>query len=51
MSINRQMDKEVIHIYSAILAIKRNTFASVLIRQMNLEAIIKSSKSQKLYGN
>ena len=32
-------------------AVKRNAFESVLMRWMNLEPIIKSLKSQKLYGN
>ena len=42
------MDKEaVVHIYNGILAIKRNTFESVLRRWMNLEAIIQSEVSQK----
>ena len=36
----------MVHIYN-ISAIKRNTFESVLTREMNLEAIIKSEVSQK----
>ena len=41
------MDKEVVHIHNGILAIKRNTFESVLMRWMNLETIIQSEVSQK----
>ena len=42
------MDKEaVVHIYNGILAIKRNTFESVLMRWMNLEPIIQSEVSQR----
>ena len=42
------MDKEdVLHIYNGILAIKRNTSESVLMRWMNLEPIIQSEVSQK----
>ena len=42
------MDKEVVvHIKNGILAIKRNTFESVLMRWMNLEPIIQSEVSQK----
>ena len=42
------MDKEVVvHIHNGILAIKRNTFESVLTRWMNLEPIIQSEVSQK----
>ena len=43
------MDKEVvIHIQMEYyLAIKRNTFESVMMRWMNLEPIIKSEVSQK----
>ena len=37
----------MVHIYSGILAIKRNTFESVLMRQMNLEPIIQSEVSLK----
>jgi len=41
------MDKEaVVHIHN-YSAIKRNTFESVLTREMNLEAIIQSEVSQK----
>ena len=37
------MDKEaVVHVHNGILAIKRNTFESVLIRWMNLESLIQS---------
>ena len=43
------MDKEVVvHIHMEYYsAIKRNTFESVLMRWMNLEAIIQSEVSQK----
>ena len=42
------MDKEVVVlIYNGLLAIKRNTFESVLMRWMNLELIIQSEVSQK----
>ena len=42
------MDKEnVVHIHNGILAIKRNTFESVLMRWMNIEPIIQSEVSQK----
>ena len=42
------MGKEaVVHIYKGILAIKRNTFESVLMRWMKLEPIIQSVKVRK----
>ena len=42
------MDKKaVVHIYNGVLAIKNNTFESVLIRWMKLEPIIQSEVSQK----
>ena len=42
------MDKKaVVHIHNGILAIKTNTFESVLMRWMNLEPIIQSEVSQK----
>ena len=43
------MDKEVWYIYTMeyYSAIKRNTFESVLMRWMNLEAIIQSEVNQK----
>ena len=45
------MDEEVVvHIHNGILAIKRNTFESVLTRWMNLEPIIQSEVSQKEKG-
>ena len=48
MSIDRCMDKEVVvHTHNGILAIKRNTFESVLMRWMNLEPIIQSEVNQK----
>ena len=49
MSINRGMDKDVVHIYimEYYSAIKMNTFESVLMRWMNLEPIIQNEVSQK----
>ena len=49
MSISRQMDKKaVVYIHNGILlAIKKNTFESVLMRWMKLEPIIQSEVSQK----
>ena len=49
MSISRQMDKKaVVYIHNGILlAIKKNTFESVLMRWMKLERIIQSEVSQK----
>ena len=48
MSIDRCMDKEVVvHTHNGILAIKRNTSESVLMRWMKLEPIIQSEVSQK----
>ena len=48
MSIIRQMDKEVVvHVHNGILAIKRNTFESVLMKWMKLEPVIQSEVSQK----
>ena len=42
------MDKEVVvHTMEYYSAIKRNTFESVLMRQMNPEPIIQSEVSQK----
>ena len=37
----------MVHTHSGLLAIKRNTFESVLLRWMNLEPIIQSEVSQK----
>ena len=37
----------MVHIYSGILTIKRNTFELVLMRWMNLELIIQREVSQK----
>ena len=37
----------MVHTHNGILAIKRNTFESVLMRWMNLEPIIQSEVSQK----
>ena len=48
MSINRGMDKEdVIHIYSGILAIKRNKIGSFVETWMDLETVTQSEVSQK----
>ena len=42
------MDKKaVVHIYNGILAIKKNTFESALMRWMKLEPIIQSEVSQR----
>ena len=42
------MDKKgMVHIHSGILAIKKNTSESVLMRWMKLEPIIQSEVSQK----
>ena len=42
------MDKKaVVHIHNGVLAIKNNTFESVLMRWMKLELIIQSEVSQK----
>ena len=52
MSISRRMDKKaVVHMHNAILAIKKNTFESVLKRWMKLEPIIQSEVSQKKNTN
>ena len=37
----------MVHMYSGMLAIKRNVFESVLMRWMNLESITQSEASQK----
>ena len=48
MPISRQMDEEaVVHIHHGILAIKKNSFESVLMRWTKLEPIIQSEVSQK----
>ena len=48
MPISRRMDKEaVVHIHNGILAIKKNTFESVLMRWLKLEPIIQSEVCQK----
>ena len=48
MSIGRQMDKKVVvHIHNGILAIKKNTFESVLMRWMKLKPILQNEVSQK----
>ena len=42
------MGKEVVvHTHNGVLAVKRNTFESVLMRWMKLEPIIQSEVSQK----
>ena len=42
------MGKEfVVHIHSGVLAVKRNTFESILMREMNLEPIIQNEVGQK----
>ena len=42
------MDKEVVvHVHNGILAIKRNTFESVLMKWMKLEPVIQTEVSQK----
>ena len=42
------MDKKaVVHIHKGVLAIKKHTFDSVLMRWMKLEPIIQSEVSQK----
>ena len=51
MPISRRMDKEaVVHIHHGILAIKKNSFESVLMIWMKLEPIIQSEVSQKDKG-
>ena len=48
MPIDRRMDKEdVVHIYSGILAIKRNETGSFVETWMDLETVIQSEVSQK----
>ena len=48
MSISRRMDKKaMVHIHNGVLAIKKNTFESVLMRWMKLEPSIKNEVSQK----
>ena len=49
MSISRRMDKKAVDIYTTeyYSAIKKNTFASVLMRWMKPEPIIQSEVSQK----
>ena len=37
----------MVHIHNGVLAIKKNTFESVLMRWMKLELIIQSEVSQK----
>ena len=48
MPINRRMDKEVVvHIYSGVLAIKRNEIGSFVETWMDLETVIQREVSQK----
>ena len=53
MSVGRQMDKEVVYIHTTeyYLAIKKNSFESVLMRWMKLEPIIQTEVSQKENAN
>ena len=49
MSLDRRMDKDVVHMYTMkyYSAVKRNALESVLMRGMNLEPITQSEVSQK----
>ena len=48
MPISRRINKKVVvHIHHGILAIKKNSFESVLMRWMKLEPIIQSKVGQK----
>ena len=49
MSIDRQMDKDVAHIYTMeyYSAIKRNKIELFVVRWMDLESVIQSEVSQK----
>ena len=47
MPIDRQMFKDVVHIYNGILAIKRNETGSFVETWMDLETVIQSEVSQK----
>ena len=49
MSIYKWIDKEAVaHIYSGLLALKRNEFESVEVRCMNLEIVLQSEvKSER----
>ena len=48
MSIDRRMDKDVVHIYNGICsAIKRNEIGSFLETWMDIESVIQSEVSQK----
>ena len=40
-------EKSLVHIHNGVLAIKKNTFESVLMRWIKLEPIIQSEVSQK----
>ena len=48
MPIDRRVDKEVVvHIYSGVLAIKRNEIGSFVETWMDLETVIQREVSQK----
>ena len=47
MPINRQIDKDVVHIYNEILAIQKNKIMPFAVIWMQLEIIILSEVSQK----
>ena len=47
MTIDRQMDKDVVHIYNGILAIKRTKLGHFVETWMDLETVIQSEVSQK----
>ena len=47
MSINRGLDKDVVHIYNRTLAIKINEIGSFVETWMGLETVIQSEVSQK----
>ena len=46
MSINRQMDKEVVYVYNDILAIKRNEILPFAATWMDVKGIMLSEVSQ-----
>ena len=46
MSINRGLDKDVVHIYNRTLAIKINEIGSFVETWMGLESVIQSEASQ-----
>ena len=49
MSMDRQIDKAMVHLYNGILVMKKKKFESVPVRWMNLEPSIQSevSKNEK----